>query len=84
MIDYEWLETCVNAGEFLYGYFTAETLKSMYERKEGCRASVPELTDAVESLEEEGKIFVGITLIIQKIFKSRLILNIIYKFESKK
>ena len=58
MIDYEWLETCVNAGEFLYGYFTAETLKSMYERKEGCRASVPELTDAVETLEEEGNIFV--------------------------
>ncbi len=32
-MDQKWLETCVQAGEFLYGIYPAAVLKKMYERR---------------------------------------------------
>lgn len=49
MIDQKWLESCVQAGEFLYGIFPAALLKKMYERKKGYKISDEELKAGVES-----------------------------------
>ena len=35
MIDQKWLDTCVTAGEFLYGEYPVEVLKQLYETKGG-------------------------------------------------
>lgn len=48
MIDREWLYYCMQAGEFLYGFFPVEVLKKMYETKKGCAATIDDLLDAAE------------------------------------
>lgn len=49
MIDMYWLETCVTAGEFLYGIYPASILKKMYESKKGCTISMEGLKEAVQA-----------------------------------
>lgn len=48
MIDKEWLYYCMQAGEFLYGFFPEELLKKMYETKKGCFATTDDLMDAAD------------------------------------
>ena len=48
MVNQEWLETCVTAGEFLYGIYPAAVLKKLYERKKGCTISSETLRECVE------------------------------------
>ena len=48
MVDQEWLETCVTAGEFLYGIYPAAVLEKLYERKKGCSISSAQIRECVE------------------------------------
>ena len=47
--DREWIETCVQAGEFLYGIFPMSVLKKMVERRGP--VSYADLLDCVSSSE---------------------------------
>ena len=49
MVDQEWLDTCVQAGEFLYGIFPADLLQRMYASKAGHQAATQELLEAVRN-----------------------------------
>ena len=48
MIDQEWLESCITAGEFLYGIYPAAVLKKLYERKPGCTIKSQDIKECVE------------------------------------
>ena len=49
MVDQEWLDTCVQAGEFLYGIFPVDLLQRMYASKAGHQAATQELLEAVRN-----------------------------------
>lgn len=49
MVDQEWLDTCVQAGEFLYGIFPVDLLQKMYSSRGGHQASAKELQEAVQN-----------------------------------
>lgn len=49
VIDQRWLETCVQAGEFLYGVYPVEQLKKMYETRKGCSATIDDLIGGVKA-----------------------------------
>ena len=54
MVDLKWLTMCATAGEFLYGFFTVDVLKQMYERKN--KASMDELVSSMKELEKAGEV----------------------------
>ena len=56
MVDVKWLTTCATAGEFLYGYYTIDVLRKMYESKEGCTITVPDLLSEMKELEKTGTV----------------------------
>ena len=49
MIDEKWVETCVTAGEFLYGYFPLSVLLKMYQTKRGYSISKAALAETVRN-----------------------------------
>ena len=50
MIDREWLESCAQAGEFLYGAYPVEVLKELYETKAGYLISEAEAVREVQGM----------------------------------
>lgn len=61
MIDMQWLEMCATAGELMYGYYTVNVLKKMYEGRKGYKASVDELIRSMRELEKEGIVLMQYT-----------------------
>ncbi len=47
-LDIEWLETCAQAGEFLYGAYPVQILKQLYETRKGYTISEKTVVEAMQ------------------------------------